>query len=366
MMGGGGGETLVGGAVSFGIALMVIVLMAFLAGVFLTEIPGAMQESTVLEPNGTAVVVDEDYREPTKYRTYYATDGTGVQLTSNAGDPTYVNASVGPLSSSWTACVSTALSDDATTAATYDVLALDNASAQLQFDGGDWLSYYSNGTHDAAVTAAAPSPTERTAVCARYDDSANELALFVDGAEQATGALDSGTESRNVAVSLDGTVDEVRVVATAVPDAALSGYASEPSKPLDVADSDRQARIMFDEESGTTSTVYYAGSEARLVNAGWTSSDAVPERVLPSGSYTVENGPWTLTLTGEWAAHPRVVVQYTNNPFAGAIMTIRSAGSAGFVISAIGLLSIPAVALVVLIYRTGGDYTSGMFGGMGR
>lgn len=171
---------------------------------------------------------------------------------------------------SWTVCAAAELSHDANSNATYDIFAYDNASLLLQYDAGQWSAYYDNGSADAKATINAVSPKSGfTPVCARYNASADDLVIVRNGTVSGADSLTTTTDSRNLSSDWRGRIDEVRTFADPLEQEDLNTYAQDPIKPL--PGTNRTARFMFDEGSGSTTAVYFANESEEVQGADWTS-----------------------------------------------------------------------------------------------
>lgn len=268
---------------------------------------GPAEGSAILNANGGEdVLLDTSIREMPGDVTVKATRGNAVHLDGDA----YVEADDpdGLDNGSWTVCAATHLDPDANADATYTVYAYENETILLQYDGGDWLAYYDNGSADGKATIDAPGPAEEndggwlsfggddgreySPVCARWDNSSGELAVISDTGSS-TSTLSTATTTRDLARNWVGSIDEVRTFGGAVSDSTIDAYTADPIKPL--PGTDRTSRMMFDEGSGSTTTVYYASGDATLQGASW--ADGVDDPGLTEGEdYEIEANPLSVTI----------------------------------------------------------------------
>jgi len=117
--------------------------------------------------------------------------------------------------------------------------------------------------------------------------------LWENGSEIANSTLSNATASRNVSATFSGVADEIRWSNSSVNNSTLEDYSDNPTIPFD--GSDRVARFMFEEGEGSTTAVYFAGTEADIVGASWTSG--VEGRTLQQGSdYEWAENPWSIKL----------------------------------------------------------------------
>lgn len=284
--------------------IVAAILIALLPTMFAI---GPAEGSAVLNANGgDDVLLDTSIREMPGDVTVKATKGNAVHLDGNA----YVEADE-PAdldNGSWTVCAATYLDPDANADATYSVYAYENETIVLQYDGGDWLAYYDNGSADGKATIDAPGPAaendggflglnddegrEYAPVCARFDDSSDELAVISDTASS-TSTLTTETTSRDLARNWVGSIDEVRTFDGAVTDSKIDAYTADQIQPL--PGTNRSSRMMFDEGSGSSSTVYFASGDATLHGAAW--ADGVDDPGLTEGQdYDVEANPLSVTI----------------------------------------------------------------------
>jgi hypothetical protein len=262
---------------------------------------------------GATTTLDASISEQPDDLQVRATRGNGLQLDESAVTST---ATDNVTDGSWTLCAVGQLASDANTNATYALAAADNGTALLLFSNQSWVAYYQNAsTGDTAkATLSASSPqSSLTPVCGRYDDTSNELVVMAGGTVSAPDTADATTDSRSVAHDWRGAIDELRVFDEAVANATLTAYASDPIQPF--PSTQRAARMMFDEGSGSTTTVYFAGEEASIGTATWT--DGVSGPGLSAGSdYSISVDPLVITvLSGGYVeGAPVVFVSWGGNP----------------------------------------------------
>lgn len=193
-----------------------------------------------------------------------ATTETAVYLD---GESSIDSASpVGLDTGNWTACATTEL--DGNVQGTYNLLAYNSSSILIQYDRGNWTAYYDNGTADATVSL--PATSDRTTVCSRYD---GELQLIVNDDYSSQQPLTTQTTTLNTSWRWEGMIDEVRLFNASESNEAISGYMNDPVAPL--PDTNRTARFMFDEGSGSTTYIYFVDEEVSIGSTTtWT--DGIP------------------------------------------------------------------------------------------
>jgi len=262
---------------------------------------------------GATTTLDSSISEQPDGLQVRATRENALQLdesavTSNATD----NVSDG----SWTLCAVGQLSSDANTDATYALAAADNGTALLLFSNQTWVAYYQNdstGETAKATLSAANPQSSLTPVCGRFDDATDELVVMADGTVSAPDTADATTDSRSVAHDWRGTIDEIRAFDEPVANATLTAYASDPIQPF--PGTQRAARMLFDEGSGSTTTVYFAGEDASIGTATWT--DGVSGPGLSAGTdYSITVDPLAITILsgGYVEGAPVVFVSWGGNP----------------------------------------------------
>jgi len=267
------------------VAIVAVLLMALLASI---SLGGSASVDPVTDSNVTVesrpdVPGSVDVSATREYAASFPDEGGYVDT------PAVGNGSL-------TVCGSAELASDANTAATYTVWAGKNGTRALHYDSGVWLWYVANETTGTSetVTLPAPSPSDAlTQVCGRYNASAQTVTMSREESVSATLALTSETEDRNVSREWYGRIDEVRRFGGAVDDATLTAYGDDPIQPLPSAP--RDGRLLFDEGSGSTSHVYFDGSDATLVNVGWTAglSDVSLDR---GTDYELHGSPFSLRV----------------------------------------------------------------------
>lgn len=195
---------------------------------------------------------------------------------------------------SWTICTTAELAADANEKATYNLVAYDNETVLLQYDAGSWLVYYDNGTHDGEASIDAPAPKNGlTPICGRYNETADQLYVVRAGTFSNPSALTSATTPLNVSWTWVGRQDEVRVFSNAVSNTTINEYSTDPIRPQPTEQ--RLARFMFDEGSGSTTTIYFADATADVSGLTWTDGVGNPRKWLGLASAIEEGDDYVLT-----------------------------------------------------------------------
>lgn len=270
-----------------GAILMVIVIFAIGAAILSIMLAG----SAVLEQPQSNTSITLDSGETT------VPNGVEVSATKeNAlafpGDG-YVDGP-GPANGSKTVCAAGQLDGDANGQATYTLYGAENGSVLLQYDAGQWMGYVEANGDSAKATMNAANPDEWRRVCLRYNATASTVTVSRDTTVGSPVAMDGDTERRNASFDWFGKIDEVRTFGNPVPNATLSAYGDDAIQPF--PDENRTGRMMFDEGEGGSTEVYWANTDATLVNASWTSglSDVPLDR---GTDYQLSGDPFQITLT---------------------------------------------------------------------
>jgi hypothetical protein len=240
----------------------------------------------------------------------------------------------------WAACATGALSDGANPNATYDLWAYNSSSILVQYDAGEWSAYHSNGTHSAKATVPAPSPRDLTPVCARLEGG--ELVVAADGTYSAPANMTTATESRNVSLTWNGTLDEVQLYGNSSPNATLDAYMTDPVEPRPEAD--RVARFMLDEGSGSATTVYWLNATATNTG-GWAQGVQNPSKWLGLAS-SIERGDDYELYTGPF----RVEVLAGGYLEGAPVVHVSWTGAGPFSFDLMGLVVLFIALMILLVF----------------
>jgi len=226
------------------------------------------------------------------------------------------NATDNTTDGSWSLCATGQLSSDANPNATYTLAAADNGTALLLYSNESWVAYYHNQSTDDLAKATLPASNAQSQlvpVCGRYNATSNELVVMADGTVSAPDPADGTTDSRPVSHDWHGRLDEVRAFENSVANTTLTAYATDPIQPF--PSESRAARFMFDEGSGSTTTVYFAGEDAEIGSATWTNGVAAPG-VSEGSDYSISIDPLAITVLsgGYLVGAPVVFVSWGGNP----------------------------------------------------
>jgi len=156
------------------VTLVVVLIAALVGGAFISAF-GILDspEVTVDAETGEFVEVDDGIDELPE-NTHVASS-SGYALQFDDGD--YVEAQIDSNvdQGDWTTCTYVEVAEDAPANSTMDIASAANGSIQLEYDAGDWLIYYDNGTEEAVLKAEASAPKTPTTVCAR--NTGNHIAV---------------------------------------------------------------------------------------------------------------------------------------------------------------------------------------------
>ena len=321
------------GLAIFGIAIMAIIL-SFVAPFLLGAVGGYIAE----EPS-TSSWINTGVNERPDNLDVAATREQAVQLDGEG----YVEAPEPALNDSWTACSVGALTEGVNQQAHYTLLAIDNETVTLRFADGNWSARYipDNGSETAA-SAAASSPTDLTAVCGRYDNTTDTLDLIVDGTVAASSSDGQVDQTRQPSVAWNGTIEETRVWGRAISDSNLTAYADDPITAL--PGTDRQLRVMFDEDLGGETRAHNANGRADLVGAAAIGDPGVPRPGISEGDdWEARNdGSFEIrAVDGRYLdGAPIVFITWPGGPFGSIVNTLFNVGPAA--------LSLLVVAVLVM------------------
>lgn len=328
----------------FGIAIMAIIL-SFVAPFLLSAVGGSIVE----EPS-TSSWIDTGANERPDNLDVAATREQAVQLDGEG----YVEAPEPALNDSWTVCSVGALTEGVNQQAHYTLLAIDNETVTLRFADGNWTArYIQNDGPETAASAAASSPTNLTAVCGRYNNATATLDLVIDGTIAASSANGQVDQTRQPSVAWNGTVDETRVWGRALSDSNLTAYADDPITAL--PGTDRQLRVMYDEDLGGETRAYNTNGRAGLVGAAAIGDPGVPRPGVSEGADWEAQNEGTFEIRavdgGYLDGAPIVFVSWPGGPFGSIINTLFNVGPAALSLLIVAVL----VAAANIVLREFGD-----------
>jgi hypothetical protein len=327
------------GVAIFGVAIMAIIL-SFVAPFLVGAVGGEIAEKP-----STSSWIDTGVNERPDNLDVSATREQAVQLDGEG----YVEAPEPPLNDSWTTCSVGALTEGVNQRAHYTLLAIDNETVTLRFADGNWTARYipDNGSETAA-SAAASSPTDLTAVCGRYDNTTNTLDLVVDGTVAASSADGQVDQTRQPSVAWNGTVDETRVWGRALSDSDLAAYGDDPVTAL--PGTDRQLRVMFDEDLGGETRAHSANGRAGLIGTATIGSPGVPRPGISEGAdWEARNdGSFQIRAVegGYLDSAPIVFVAWPGGPFGSIVSTLFNVGPAALSLLVVAVLVMAANILL--------------------
>lgn len=241
--------------------------------------------------------------------------------------------------SSWTvALVAQPATDGFNEQSHYSLYAKDNGTVHLLYEDGYWTARYEDNGQTAYVEGQA-NLTE-TSIAAEYDNSVDELRLYVDGSQVDSDTPDNTVVSRGAAVSWNGNIDEVRVWSAAIGAETVEKYADDPIQPL--ATSDAEARLMFNQ--GNEGTVYYVDGTAEFVNDVELTDGVTPPDLEEGVSYEVQVNPVEVRIIegGYLDDAPVAIASWDDNSIAA---TDPITGSVVFAVFALFIIGSFVVAL---------------------
>lgn len=319
------------------VGFMLVIGIVFVS-LMLTMVGPAGSGDVAIEPQpGTTQVVDSTVGEVPDSATVLATTEAAISFSGSGG---YVEASTSDTltDGSWTVCAAAELADDANQQATATVYAHDNASILLQYDAGNWMAYASNDSHDAKATLDAPAAASGlTPICGRFNATTEAVTISRGSSVSSPATMSTSPALRNVTVAFTGTIDEVREFNASLDDAALQAYAADPIEPR--PGTERVSRFMFDEGTGSSTAVYFAGVDGTIHNGTW--ADGVADPGLSRGTdYELSPRPFSVRavqvayLDGAPIMHVRWSDSYFDVGFGwfGAAVSIVSIGLIAYVL----------------------------------
>lgn len=264
-----------------------------------------------------------------------ASTGITARYTEDGGHTSFS----APLNTSdtYTATVVVELNESADTNATYTLLGYNNGEFALHYDDGQYLAHVEADNKSATATLPAPNPRQPAVVGLHYNATSAELQVIRETTRSAPAQLSNATATEPVSFTLDGSLDELRLVQGNLSSSQLSRVSSTPAASLPGAD--RVARIMWDEDSSSV-PVYFTGSSATVTGATYT--DGVQDPGLAQGSdYDLSGNPFTVhVLDGGLIEDAPVAYVSWNGPFGTFIQSIQGLAS-----TALGLLAISTIAI---------------------
>ena len=330
---------------TIGGAIMGILLVAVILSAVFGFVPGILSDDTRFEPapEEYELVVDDD--RPADL-TVSLSDEREAVFDANESyieDPT----ADAVWQDDWAVALTVRepLDDEINRDATYTLYAADNETVHILYEAGNWTARYNDGDQSAVAQASVTQdPIEHTPIVATWDETAGELALYVDGDERDTAALTDETVARDAAISWYGGIDEVRTYNATLDGAAASAYAAEPVQPIQPGDA--EARLMFND--GEETVVYYSGGEAAIVG-DITFGDGVGQPPIEEGTdYELTSSPTEFRAVegGFVDGAPVVFLSWADGPFAGVVYSVQSVGVSAFGLLIVSLLVLAATTLL--------------------
>lgn len=264
-----------------------------------------------------------------------STTGRTAAYTSDSGHTSFS----APLntSQSYTATVVTKFDSDADTNATYTLLGHNYGEFALHYDNGSYRAVVENDNQSAAASLPAPDPTNPTLVGVHYNASTDSMQVIRATNRSTPTALTNETAQRPVSFTVDGWLDELRLLQGNLSESQLARNANTPSASLHTTN--RVARIMWDIESSSP-TVYFTDTTASISGATWTTGVSDPGLVRGQ-DYDLSSDPFTVhVLDGGLIEDAPVAFVSWNGPFGTFIQSIQ-----GLARTALTLLAVATIAI---------------------
>lgn len=328
----------------------ILLIGAFLMGALGGSVSGGIEDRVRHPSITTGTYQSFEHTDNTIKTIYNVRDTRGYAINLTGADNSYVQSNADldiATDQTWTVSTWAAVHPDATQQSMAAVSV--DGRVILKYNGteGNWTAYYydDSSTSSDEVTVNATSPTAMTHLAVVADGST--LTIYRNNTQGTTADL---TDDSQVSGSLDadnwhGTLEETRTFDDPLTSTSRQQLIDDPVGPL--ADTNRTARLMYDEGSGTSTAIFWAGTDATVSNAEWTQRGFDGQDVLEGTDYEldVEDGRVKALAGGRLDGAPTVWIDYRVGayPVRNSIMdTVSSAVSLG------GLLPIVIIATLLL------------------
>ena len=314
-------QKLIAGSILLLVGIMIVVLLftAIFGAQDMTDEPFEPSIEGTTFPE--APIVNEQIVDSTGNAVGFGYQPGGVEATISAtGPPMTVSA--------WTQ-----LNESAATWRDYQILTKGNGTITIQYLSGEWQACYTD-VETTCATGSASDPHELTHIGVVVDDN---LRLYEGSTLLESTALD-GSGSIAPTDPLYGTIEEVRLLETALDSAELQEFVDDPVGPAHADDT--VARLMFDEGAGDETRILYEGGYASLTgSAHWT--DGLEGSTLVEGEdYELDRDSAIVTAIdgSRLASLPQAFITYDTTEIGGA------RGTALQIVSGLGFFSIVILA----------------------
>lgn len=286
---------------------------------------------------------------------YRVNDSTGYAVELTGANDSYVRSQGGvDLYENDTFTASTwARVNSSSSGETMTVLAA-GSDVTLQYNGtdGNWTAwYYESSTGDSyrVDVDAANQPDNLTWVAAwRNETHFTIYRNTTQGEIVNISASNRSASGEFNASNFNGTLEETRVFDEALNSSERSGVVNNPVAPRPEAN--RTLRVMYDEGSGSTTALYFAGGErADLSNFSWVHGH--DGHVLTEGTdYEIDLSDGTITALagGRIDGAPVVWIDYEFKPSDRILDLVEPLGTA-FGLLSTSTLVIPAAAILAVL-----------------
>lgn len=304
---------------------------------------------------GEAVSFEDTSHAAEIHEIFSVNDSTGyaIQL-SGAGD-SYVrsdqNVSIAS-DDTWTVSTWARVSDGAANDTMTAISA--NGRVLIEYNGttGNWSAwYYDDGSRDSyQVEVSAPNQPENLTLVTATSNGTH-FTIYANTTQGETADITSSSleDSEINATNWAGTLEETKTYDDYTNLSEQQDLYDNPIAPK--TDRNRTARLMYDEGSGSSTAIYFAGTTATISNGTWVNGLAGHE--LTEGSdYEIDQSSGTITALegGRIDGAPVVWIDYRYEPL-NRIGQIGSSLMSAFTLFGVGAIIIPAaVVLGVLVY----------------
>jgi len=221
----------------------------------------------------------------------------------------------------------------------------------LQYNGtaDHWAAwYYDDGSRNSyRVTVDAPAPEQYSWIAATHNGSTLTIYHNTTQGEQIDTSTASIEPARTNSSNWQGRLDETRTFAEAVNSTQRSTLVDDPTAPL--PDANRTARIMYDQGQGSTTPIYFAGTQATLSNASWVGG--LSGTTLDEGTdYEIDVGAGTITALadGRIDGAPVVFIDYRYAP-RDAVGDLGQTLGDSFGLLGTSVIVLPAIATLAVL-----------------
>lgn len=312
--------------------------------------------NTTASPNpepGTAIQFANTAGKREVIEVYQVNDSTGYAVNLTGADDSYVQSKESvnlAADDTWSVSTWARVDSDAQTQTMTAVSA--NGRVLIQYNGsaGNWSAwYYEEGDRDSwRVNVTANQPGNLSLVTATsngthfwiYRNATKGQVVNITGSNIANATLN--------ATNWHGTLEETRVFDDETNDSEQSALYNNPVAPRD--ERNRTARIMYDEGKGSTTAIYFTGTQADLSNFTWTKSGLPGHELTEGADYELRKADGTITaiVGGSIDDAPVVWIDYRYQALSN-LGELNEALQVAFGLISRAAIAIPAIAVLIVL-----------------